>query len=72
MVTGENRIVFENCLHAVKKTVDDKHPGAAHVSLYLFKSMEARGCSGHPNLEDHEKLAEELIPFFRSLIASNQ
>jgi hypothetical protein len=30
--------------------------------------MHARGCGGHPNLEDHAILAEELTPFYKSLL----
>jgi hypothetical protein len=30
--------------------------------------MKARGCTGHPNVEDHAILADELIDVFRPLI----
>jgi hypothetical protein len=30
--------------------------------------MQARGCGGHPNVEDHAILADELLPFFKKLL----
>jgi hypothetical protein len=30
--------------------------------------MNARGCGGHPSVEDHAILAKELVPFFKSLL----
>lgn len=68
MINGERRITLQNCLAAVKENIDALYPSAKKVSLYFFKPMQARGCSGHPNVEDHAILAEELIPFFRTLL----
>lgn len=42
--------------------------GANPVALYFFNPMQANGCSGHPNVEDHAILANELVPFFRKLL----
>jgi lysophospholipase L1-like esterase len=30
--------------------------------------MTARGCGGHPSVDDHEILAKELAPFLKKLI----
>jgi hypothetical protein len=30
--------------------------------------MRTRGCGGHPNVEDHAIMAEELKPFFKGLL----
>ena len=68
MMNGERRILLQNCLTAVKNEVDRSSPSKVPVALYFFKPMQARGCTGHPNVEDHAKMAEELIPFFRQLI----
>jgi len=66
MINGDRRILFQNCLQAVKSNIDNAFPGQT-VSMYFFKPMQARGCSGHPSVEDHEILAKELIPFFRGI-----
>ena len=68
MINGERRIFLQNCLAAVKENIDILYPSDKKVSLYFFKPMQARGCTGHPNVEDHAILAEELAPFFRSLL----
>ncbi|HEX5025743.1 MAG TPA: GDSL-type esterase/lipase family protein [Agriterribacter sp.] len=68
MVHDEKRTVLENCLAAVKQHADSLHTTAKPLALYLFKPMQARGCSGHPNVEDHAMLANELVPFFRALL----
>ena len=30
--------------------------------------MTAKGCTGHPSVEDHAVLANELEPFFKKLL----
>jgi lysophospholipase L1-like esterase len=69
MINGERRITLQNCLTAVKANVDALYPGDKAVALYFFKPMQARGCGGHPNVEDHAILAEELVPFFKALLS---
>jgi hypothetical protein len=68
MINGERRITLQNCLTAVKQNIDALYSKDKPVALYFFKPMQPRGCSGHPSVEDHAILAEELIPFFRSLL----
>lgn len=68
MINGERRILLQNCLSAVKANVDRTFPNDKPVAMYFFKPMQARGCSGHPNIEDHGIMAEELVPFFKKLL----
>jgi hypothetical protein len=68
MVKGTKARLFENCLTAVKRNIDGLNPSAKPVALFFFPPMEARGCSGHPSVEDHAILAEELLPFFEKLL----
>lgn len=68
MANGQNRIKLQNCLAAIKTKTDAAHPADRPVALYFFQPMQARGCSGHPNVEDHAILAKELEPFFRPLV----
>jgi hypothetical protein len=68
MVNGSRRVTLQNCLTAVKFNVDSLYPSDQPVAVYFFKEMKARGCTGHPSVEDHAILAEELIPFFKNLI----
>ncbi|WP_168193998.1 SGNH/GDSL hydrolase family protein [Pontibacter sp. SGAir0037] len=68
MVNGNNRTILQNCLSAVKKEIDAAYPSDKPVAVHFFRSMQARGCTGHPSVEDHQVLAEELTPFFRELL----
>lgn len=69
MVNGRNREKLQNCLTAVKNYVDAVNPADKLVALHFFQPMKARGCSGHPSVDDHAIMAEELLPFFRKLVS---
>jgi hypothetical protein len=68
MLNGGYRQTLQNCLTAIKQIIDATYTEGKPVALYFFKPMQARGCTGHPSVEDHEILAKELEPFFRSLL----
>jgi len=68
MINGDRRTLLQNCLTAVKSSIDSLNPSGKQVALYFFKPMHARGCSGHPNVEDHGILAVQLTPFFKKLL----
>lgn len=68
MVNGDRRLTLQNCLTAVKEKIDSLYSSGKPVALFFFKPMQARGCSGHPSVEDHAILAEELTPFFKGLL----
>ena len=68
MINGAKRILLQNCLTAVKQNIDRLYPSDKKVALYFFNPMQPRGCGYHPSVEDHAILAEELIPFFKSLL----
>lgn len=71
MVNGNNRILLQNILSVVKQSIDATYPSGKPVALHFFQPMQARGCSGHPNVEDHAILANELLPFFKNLLLNN-
>jgi len=68
MINGNNRILLQNCLTAVKLHIDSSFAKDKPVALYFFKPMKAGGCMGHPSVEDHAVLADELFPFFKELL----
>ena len=68
MVNGGNRQILQNCLAAVKQNIDARHTTDKPVALYFFNPMHAHGCAGHPNVEEHAILANELVPFFKKLL----
>src|SRR5450631_859092 len=65
MLNGKKRETLQNCLRAVKTHVDSAPHSGKSLALFFFEPMHARGCSGHPNVEDHAILAVELLPFFK-------
>ncbi|WP_281232277.1 SGNH/GDSL hydrolase family protein [Flavobacterium gelatinilyticum] len=67
MVNGERAVVFEDCLKKVKAAFDgDK----AHktILIFKFKPMTPKGCTGHPDVADHQVLAAEYGPFLKKLL----
>ncbi len=67
MVTGESGRKLEECLTQVQESIDAQYP-SDKVAKFFFEPMEVSGCSGHPSVEDHEILAQQLQPFFSGLI----
>jgi lysophospholipase L1-like esterase len=68
MVSGEHRELLQRCLADLKNAIDLQYPADLQVVIYFFKPMKPRGCTGHPNVEDHAILANELFEVFRPLI----
>jgi lysophospholipase L1-like esterase len=59
---------LENCITAVKHTINKTFAKDKPVATYFFKPMRPHGCSWHPSVEDHALMAEELIPFFKGML----
>jgi hypothetical protein len=68
MVDGQRNILLQNCLTTVKEKIDSLYSSGPPVALFFFKSMLPRGCSGHPSVEDHAILADELFPFLNNIL----
>ncbi|MBE8727009.1 SGNH/GDSL hydrolase family protein [Flavobacterium hungaricum] len=67
MVGGERGVVFDECLKKVKDAFakDKTHK---EIQIFKFKPMTPKGCSGHPDVEDHKVLADEYAPFLKKLL----
>lgn len=68
MIHGENRLLLQRILSRIKNRIDSEYNLHKKIATYFFNPMKARGCTGHPNLEDHEILANELKSFFEKLL----
>jgi hypothetical protein len=64
MASDKNRLLLQCCLTAVQQQANAAYPASKPVAMYFFQPMKARGCTGHPNVEHHAILAEELEPLF--------
>jgi hypothetical protein len=68
MMNGNDRLLMQACLTTIKQHIDALYPSDKPVATHFFELMQAHGCSGHPNVEDHSILAKELVPFFKILM----
>jgi len=68
MVGGQRGQVLENCISAVKNEINKLFPNDKPAVVFLFKPMQAKGCTGHPNVEDHAVMAEQLVPFLKKFL----
>ena len=69
MINGSRRITLQNCLSEVKKNIDRLYPFDKKVAVFFFEPMKPGGCSGHPSVQDHAVMADELISFFKKLLS---
>ncbi|MDQ3277102.1 MAG: GDSL family lipase, partial [Bacteroidota bacterium] len=60
--------ILQHCLTAVKTAADAAQPSARPIAVFFFQPMQASGCTGHPSVAEHGKMAESLLSFFRSLL----
>ena len=60
---GSNQILLD-CLKKVKAHFDSGHT----VAIFQFKPMKPGGCGSHPDLKDHEIMADALLPFYTDLL----
>lgn len=38
------------------------------IEVFEFEKMEVQGCTGHPSVEDHQQMAAQLLPFYKTLL----
>jgi hypothetical protein len=67
-VHGETRELLERCITAVKTATNKAFSQAKPVAVFFFEEMNVKGCSGHPNVEEHALMAKQLLPFFKNLL----
>lgn len=68
MVSGEKAVTFEHCLAAVKNYFAEYEPAKRKIATYFFEGLPPHGCDSHPDKDDHRKMAELLVPFYRDVM----
>lgn len=68
MMNGSKRILLQNAILRVKSTIDSIYPNDKPIVVHLFEPMQPTGCGGHPSVEDHATIAQELLPTFKKLM----
>lgn len=67
MLEGEKSKLLNSCLQNVKKYFDDEEVQKS-IAIYFFDKRYPNGCSTHPDMNDHQLMAESLIPFYKNLL----
>lgn len=67
MISGERNTILVNCL---KKVIQHFEPDTTHkkIALFEFSPMQPKGCTTHPDIEDHKVMAQQLAPLFKKLL----
>ncbi|MGV3528061.1 MAG: glycosyl hydrolase [Flavisolibacter sp.] len=68
MVGGQRGQLLENCLRTIREKINGQNQNHPSVELFFFQPMQPRGCGGHPSVEDHAIMAEQLTPFLKNLL----
>lgn len=58
----ENELLVAS-LNRVKEHFENRE-----ISVFEFDKMKPGGCTSHPDLEDHEQMANALIPYFGKIL----
>ncbi|MEJ7560584.1 MAG: GDSL-type esterase/lipase family protein [Pedobacter sp.] len=68
MISGDSGKVLEDCLESIKREIDLLYTSGKRVKTFYFLPVVAHGCTGHPSVEDHLILAQQLKPFYEQLL----
>jgi hypothetical protein len=63
--TGEEWDKWRSYIHSVVKKYGMSDP---YTAYFEFSPFEPNGSDWHPNVEEHKRMAEELIPFMKTLM----
>ena len=64
----DKRNALQKCHEEIKIKAEAEIPGLRPISLFTFSPLTLDGCGDHPSLEEHEKMANELIPVIKKLL----
>lgn len=63
MVDGDRNDTLVSCLKKVQAHFKEKN-----IALFEFDELYVTGCNYHPSVEEHKKMADLLIPFYKNLL----
>ncbi|GLB49355.1 SGNH/GDSL hydrolase family protein [Neptunitalea lumnitzerae] len=66
MVDGEKNELFVACIKEVKNHFEKQNK---KIYMTLFDNINPQGCDYHPNIEDHQKMAKQLLPQFEAILS---
>lgn len=68
MVGGERDVLLKACVTTVQTHINNTVKPLKPVKTFWFKPMVPGGCSYHPSAEDDDIMAQQLIPFIKTLL----
>jgi lysophospholipase L1-like esterase len=68
MVNGKNAEELLSCLKTVQTQIFKQKIAQRRIKIFEFKPMYATGCDGHPSIQEHEEMANELLPFMKHVM----
>ncbi len=63
---GSDREIFNAYLESVVNSVRSA-TGDKKIFSFSYSSIYGKGCSGHPAREEHQQMANELLPYLRGI-----
>lgn len=67
MLSGQKKEQLEKNISSVLQHMRDVENDKM-VHLFIFSGISASGCSDHPDEQEHQRMAEELLPFFKKVM----
>ena len=65
MIGGETNNLLMDCLKEVQSFYAEKNKS---IELYELDAVYNKGCTTHPNVEEHGAISQKLIPFYKNLL----
>lgn len=67
MLDGQKNEILMDCLQQIKTEAEASFTRLKPMNIFSFSSVYTGGCLGHPSVEEHGKMAEEMIEFVRKV-----
>ncbi len=68
MVGGEGNNLLQECITAVQNEINIELTPIKPILTFWFKPMQPKGCGYHPSVEDDDVMAQQLVPFLKTLL----
>ena len=64
----EHEMIYKACLATIKQKGEKAMGGLKPISIFSFTPFYGSGCTGHPSLGDHVRMANELAPVIKAML----
>lgn len=67
MLDGQKNKILLDCLQQIKTQAEASLPTLKPMSIFSFSRVYMNGCLGHPSVEEHGKMSEEMVVFLKGI-----